>query len=246
MVHVSRILEAGTGDDPVSQMPRAVVVIPAYQARLSIGELVRAVANQNLPVLVVDDASTDGTTEEAKKSGATVLRLPVNQGKGAALREGFSKALAGPYDWILTLDADGQHLPDEIPKFFEAAHDKGADMVLGNRMENPEGMPLVRRLTNGLMSRLLSRMTHQSFPDSQCGFRLIHRRVLEGLSLSTHRFEIESELLVKAARAGFKIVSIPVRSFYSTHVSFIRPFKDTVRFFRFLSNLNKEPTPKRS
>lgn len=215
-------------------MEKAIVVIPAYQAEHSIGTLVQAVVNQNLPVIVVDDASTDDTAGLARRAGARVVRLSVNLGKGAALRVGFSKALEGPYDWVLTMDSDGQHLPGEISKFLEAAQQKGADIVVGNRMEDPKGMPLIRRFTNFFMSRLLSRLIRQEVPDSQCGFRLIRRRVLEKIHLTTHRFEIESELVVKSAQAGFKIVSIPVPSVYPRGASFIRPLSDTIRFLRFL------------
>ena len=215
-------------------MEKTIVVIPAYQAEHSIGTLVQAVVDQNLPVIVVDDASTDDTAGKARGAGARVVRLPVNRGKGAALCAGFSKALEGPYDWVLTMDSDGQHPPGEISKFLEAAQQKGADIVVGNRMEDPKGMPLIRRFTNHCMSRLLSRLIRQEVPDSQCGFRLIRRRVLEKIHLTTHRFEIESELVVKGAQAGFKIVSIPVPSVYPRGASFIRPLSDTIRFLRFL------------
>lgn len=223
-------------------MERTIVVIPAYQAQRSIGALVQAVVRQDLPVVVVDDASTDDTEGQARKAGATVVRLHVNRGKGAALRIGFSKALEGSCDWVLTMDSDGQHLPSEISKFLEAAQQEGVDIVVGNRMGNPGGMPLIRRFTNHVMSWLLSRLIRQDIPDSQCGFRLIHRRALEQIHLTTRRFEIESELVVKGAKAGFKIVSIPVSSLYPRGASFIRPFSDTVRFFRFLSALRKEPS----
>lgn len=227
-------------------MERILVIIPAYQAQSSIGPLVRAIRDQGLPVLVVDDASPDQTSQEAGKAGAAVIRLPVNQGKGAALREGFSKGLAGPYEGFLTMDSDGQHLPEEIPNFLEAAQRSNADLVLGNRMSHPEGMPWVRRLTNRWMSWILSWLIHQRIPDSQCGFRLVHRRLLEAITLSTRRFEIESELLVKAAQAHGKIVSIAVCSFYPDRRSFIRPFRDTVRFFRFLWGLVRAPVSKGS
>ncbi|MBI3614910.1 MAG: glycosyltransferase family 2 protein [Candidatus Omnitrophica bacterium] len=217
----------------------AVVLIPAYQAQAMIGSLVGQAAAQGLPVIVVDDASSDQTSQRAEESGARVIRRQVNGGKGRALREGLEHALKAGYDWILTMDADGQHLPSEIPRFLEAAAQGSADLILGNRMENPKGMPLDRRLTNWLMSRILSSVAGQRFPDTQCGFRLIGRRVLEQVDLDRDRFEIESELLVKSAWAGARIVSIPVSSVYDRNTSFIRPGRDTLRFFRFLFGLWK-------
>ncbi len=215
----------------------AVVVIPAYQARGSIGPLVRAVREQGLPVIVVDDASSDETLREAKESGASVIRRSLNGGKGMALREGLDAALKSGYRWMLTMDADGQHLPSEIPRFLEVGVRESADLILGDRMHSPKGMPLDRWLTNRFMSWVLSWVAGQRIPDSQCGFRLISHNILEQVNLSCDRFETESELLVKSARAGYRIVSIPVSSVYRRNLSFIRPVQDTVRFFRFLFSM---------
>ena len=211
-----------------------VAVIPAYQAQATISSLVRRIVAQKLPVIVVDDASSDQTVRRAEEAGARVLRRPVNGGKGKVLREGFEAALAAGYDWVLTLDADGQHLPSEIPRFLEAAARGSADLILGNRMENPKEMPRDRWLTNWLMSRILSWIAGQRFPDTQCGFRAVHRRILEKVELRFDRFEIESELLIQSAKAGARIISIPVSSVYRRSLSFIRPVRDTFRFFYFL------------
>ncbi len=221
-------------------MLKAVVVIPAFEAQSTLRPLVEAVLAQGLAVIVVDDASQDATGAEAKDAGAKVVRRSINGGKGMALREGLFLAVQEGYPWILTMDADGQHLPVEIPRFLEAAAQGNADLILGNRMEDPKGMPLDRRLTNGFMSWLLSRVSGQQIPDTQCGFRLISRRVLEKVRLRTERFEIESELVVKAAWAGFRIQSIPVSSVYSNSFSFIRPLRDTIRFLRFLRSLRRD------
>jgi len=137
------------------------------------------------------------------------------------------------------MDADGQHLPNEIPTFLEAAvHGKG-DLILGDRMGDPKGMPLGRRGTNWLMSLLLSRVAGRRIPDTQCGFRLLSKRVLEGLDLVSERFEIESELVVKAAWAGYGIHSVSVSSVYGRSSSFIHPVRDTFRFLRFLLRLKR-------
>ncbi len=245
---------------------KVVVVIPAYQAHGTIGSLVAEVKHMGLSAIVVDDASNDGTAKEAEAAGAMVIRRPANGGKGAALRDGIPAALQLGCDWLLTMDADGQHLVSEIPLFLEESRRGGADLLIGNRMgprrtrdaalprqrgwyrlgRRPRGMPLDRWVTNRFMSWILSRIAGQKVPDTQCGFRMIRRKVLEKVRLTSDRFEVESELVIRAARAGFRIDSVPVSSVYRRHSSFIRPLRDTVRFFCFLNQLKREKDPKRS
>lgn len=212
-------------------------MIPAYQAEATIAPLIRDVVALGLPVFVVDDASRDRTGGLASGAGAIVIRRQSNGGKGTALRQGFQEVLEKGYRWCLTMDADGQHLPSEIHRFLEAALRDQADLIVGNRMGNPLGMPFKRRLTNRLMSWLLSRLAGSAIPDTQCGFRLVSRQVLERVALTSERFEIESELLIKAARNRFRILSVPVSCVYRRESSFVRPIKDTIRFFRFLARL---------
>ena len=224
----------------MSSADLVVVVIPAYQAKQTIGPLVTEVKRMGLPVIVVDDASNDGTAKAAETAGASVIRRGMNGGKGAALRDGIPAALQMGCGWVLTLDADGQHLVSEIPLFLEESRRGGADLLIGNRMGRPRGMPLDRWVTNRFMSWILSRIAGQKVPDTQCGFRMIRREVLEKVRLTSDRFEVESELVIRAARAGFRIASVPVSSVYRRQSSFIRPLRDTVRFFRFLRLLKKE------
>ena len=213
---------------------RTVVVIPAYNAEASIGTLVQQLISQH-QVIVVDDGSTDRTAEAAAAAGAAVLRQPRNGGKGAALRRGFAAALERGAEAVVTMDGDGQHDPADLPHLAAAAAASRAGIVLGNRMSSRGTMPRVRWYTNRAMSAMLSRLCRQAIPDSQCGFRWIAREVLERCPLSAERFEIESELLVAASRAGFAIASVPVRSIYDRHTSTIRPWQDTWRFLRFLA-----------
>jgi glycosyltransferase involved in cell wall biosynthesis len=217
------------------------VVIPAFQAESTIGPVVASVRRFGLSVIVVDDASTDATAAKAKQAGARVITRSANGGKGASLRQGLEEALKGKSNWFLTMDADGQHLAEEIPLFLRAAAAGGADMIVGNRMGKPNGMPPIRIATNRTMSWFLSRMTRQYVPDTQCGFRIVSRPALEKIELSSDRFEIDSEFVVKAAWAGFRIRSIPVSSVYRREPSFIRPFRDTLRFFRFIRSLKPPP-----
>lgn len=225
-----------SSDGPVL---RPQVIIPAYQAERTVRRVVQLVGLYGLPVLVVDDASSDATALEARAAGARVLTLPINRGKGNALRRGFELALREGHDWVLTLDADGQHLPSEIPHFLEVAGLGHHDLILGNRMGAPAAMPWDRRLTNRFMSWLISRITRRWIPDSQCGFRMISARVLRGVELTADRYEIETELAVKAVWAGFRTASIPVSSIYRRETSFIRPLRDTVRFLLLLRTLRR-------
>ena len=211
-------------------MGRYCVVIPAFDAAGSIGELVRRVKLQGLEVVVIDDGSRDHTASIASAQGALVISHLCNQGKGQALRTGFEYVLRSRYDGVITLDSDGQHDPQEIPQLIRAGEVQHAGLVLGNRMTNGAAMPRLRRLTNGLMSDIISSVARQRIPDSQCGFRFIRREVLESVPLRAMRFEIETELVLGAALRRWKIVSVPVRSIYRDHHSHIRPVREGLRF----------------
>jgi len=211
------------------------VVIPAFNEGEKVGGVLSKVRDLKYPVLLVDDGSTDETPRIAKAlTGVHVISLSPNQGKGAALRKGMDWCLARNYAAVLLMDADGQHRPEELGLFLDELRRGEGDVIVGNRMLHPEGMPLLRRATNQFLSWVTSRLTHQRIPDSQCGFRVLKAEVLRKLSLRTTHFEIESEMLFQASKHGFKIVSIPIRSVYEGAKSQIHPLKDTLRFFRFL------------
>ncbi len=212
---------------------KVCIVIPAFNEERTIGTLVRQVRAGGHDVTVADDGSSDATVSQARCAGAEVLVSAVNRGKGAALARGFAHCLRRGYDAAITMDGDGQHAPEDVPFFVRAAQAPHTDILVGNRMHDSGTMPLVRYCTNMFMSWLISLLAGQQIPDTQCGFRLIKRRVLESISLRSSKFEVESEMLVKAARAGFSIVSVPVTTIYSGEDSSIRPFRDTLRFIRF-------------
>ena len=216
----------------------ACVVIPGFNVARTIGSLVLQLKASGFEVVVVDDGSTDRTGEIACAAGAHVVRHPENIGKGRALRDGFAAALAMEGGPLVTMDGDGQHLPADLPRLLAALEQDGVGVVVGNRMQNLRNMPWVRRATNWMMSRGISRLCGQWVPDSQCGFRAIRREVLTRIALTTDRYEIESELLVKAARAGFHLVSVPVTTVYRNERSRIHPIADTLRFFRFIGTLS--------
>jgi glycosyltransferase involved in cell wall biosynthesis len=191
---------------------RVAALVPAYQAAPWLGDvLARIRALDSSPqVLVVDDGSRDATAQIAREAGVRVLSFAGNRGKGAALRAGF-EALR-EFDAVITLDADGQHPPECIPAFLRAAQD-GADVVLGAR-ERSAAMPAPRRFANSLSSGWASAIAGQPIRDSQCGYRLFRREVLERTPLSSGRYEVESEMVVRAARLGFRFAEVPVPTVY--------------------------------
>jgi glycosyltransferase involved in cell wall biosynthesis len=210
------------------------VIIPSYNESKTIGALVKKIKAQGLDVLVIDDGSIDNTSVIATQAGAELIRQDTNRGKGNALKEAFRFMLNKDYQAVITMDADGQHNPEDIPHFIEAAINSKAEMVIGNRMSSRQGMPLVRWLTNNFMSFLISIICRCNIRDSQCGFRLIKRRLLEKLHPISDNYEIESEIIVQACRKGFQIKFIPVQTIYASQTSQINPVIDTIRFFKYL------------
>ncbi|MFA5008659.1 MAG: glycosyltransferase family 2 protein [Candidatus Omnitrophota bacterium] len=215
------------------------MVIPAYNEAQFLEGILRSLKEKKLNIIVVDDGSKDSTYEVAKIRADIVVRNEKNLGKGMALRKAIGFLLENEkFDYIITMDGDGQHSVSDIDEFIRKA-ENGENFVVGNRMDNPKGMPKTRILTNKVMSWLLSKMVSQSIPDTQCGFRLISRDVLEKIKFRTNKFEVESEVLLKAAKEGFAIKSIPIQSIYFSHIkSKIHPFLDTFRFIRFLFTVN--------
>ncbi|MEW6171156.1 MAG: glycosyltransferase family 2 protein [Candidatus Omnitrophota bacterium] len=215
---------------------KTCILIPTYNEEKSIGQLIKQIKTQNFDVLVIDDGSKDKTKDIAIKEGAIVLENKINLGKGASLRKGFEYLLSKDYDLAIIMDGDGQHSPDDINKFILKANDPQIGIVIGNRLLKPKNMPFVRLLTNKLMSVWISKLCKQNIPDSQCGYRLIKKDVLNRIRLKSQNFEIESELLIEAARSGFKIDSVPIASIYQNHKSRINPILDTIRFIKFIFN----------
>lgn len=216
-----------------------MILMPAYREGSRIGAAVREGLHHIPLVVVVDDGSPDNTAAAARDAGAVVLVHAVNQGKGAALRTGFRYARKQGVAFVLTMDADGQHAAADIPVFLETFARGDYPVLVGNRMGNPGAMPLARRLTNRFMSALLSRKMGQRVPDSQNGFRLYRTDVIPEIPESDARFAAESEILLELSRQGVKIGSVPVRAIYGNERSKIRPWRDTLRFFRMLKAFDR-------
>lgn len=213
---------------------KGCVLIPSFNESKIIYDLIREVKNIGFDVLVVDDGSSDGTDTLARSAGAEVISHPRNMGKGASLRTGFQRVVDEDYDFIITMDGDGQHSPQDIDNFVKLFSADGSDIIVGNRMDEPKNMPLPRWLTNKTMSMVISSICKTYIPDSQCGFRLIKTSVLKDIVLSASNYEIESELLIQAAKRNYRIKSVTVTTIYEGQASQINPVVDTIRFIRFV------------
>jgi glycosyltransferase involved in cell wall biosynthesis len=209
-------------------------LIPAYCEEKHIADVVRRAFAQLDTVLVVDDGSPDATAAEASKAGAQLLKHDANRGKGAAIKTGLRHLAERGFRWILILDGDGQHRPEEIPRFLAEAGRGPVLMLVGDRMAERHRMPPVRRATNRLMSSLISRICDQPIPDTQCGFRMLHRDVVPLLFCESDAYEYETEMLFRASGEGIRIASVPVSTLYGDEKSKIRPLRDTLRFIRLL------------
>lgn len=225
--------------DAFANRASVAALIPAYREEKHIFDVARRALAQLEHVLVLNDGSPDATAEKAGKAGAEVISHEVNRGKGAAIKTGLRQLTARGFPYILILDGDGQHLPEEIPRFLEEANRTQSRFIVGNRMSDTRAMPFVRTMTNRFMSWQIGRVCRQSIPDSQCGFRMIHREVAPLLFCETDAFDYETEMLLIAARAGFKISSVPVSTVYDGEKSKISPVRDTVRFFRLMARYRK-------
>lgn len=228
----------------MSAVSRANVaaLIPAYLEEKHIAEVVRRVASHLDTVLVVDDGSRDATEAKAREAGAEVIRHTINQGKGAAIKTGLREIFSrGAFEYALLLDGDGQHLPEEIPAFLDEATRSGSRLIVGNRMSDTATMPFVRRATNHFMSSQISSVCGQRIPDTQCGFRMIHRELGAALiDCPSSRYDFETEMLAIAARRGCRIESVPVSTVYGDETSKIHPVQDTIRFIKLMRRLQRQ------
>ena len=224
---------------------QTAAVIPAYQDEKHIGDVARRTRARLNHVLVVDDGSTDQTEQRAREAGAEVIVHPQNQGKGEAIKTGLAHWLGNTNSsstredrqitWVVLLDSDGQHLPEEIDRFLAAAASvTQPTFFIGNRMNDVARMPFLRRLVNRYMSSQISRVCGQEIPDTQCGYRMLHRQIIPDMLGGSHRFEYETEALIIASRKGYRVESVPISTVYTDQVSKIHPVRDALRFFKLM------------
>lgn len=213
------------------------ILIPALNAAQTIGVLLDRIRAQGgrERVIVVDDGSGDDTSEIAREKGAIVLRHDKNKGKGAALKTGFHHVLSSSEcDAVLTMDADLQHDPVEIPNFVAERSRSDADFVIGYRRRMGSGMPFHRILSNSITSALVSAKTGVEVRDSQSGYRLITRRVLTSIDVESDGYEAETEMLIKVARKGFRFGFVPIATIYAGAGSHMTHWRTTYQFLRVL------------
>ncbi len=211
------------------------VLIPSYRSADKLDSflpiLLTSVPAES--ILVVDDGSRDHTDEVCRRLGVSCTAHECNKGKGAALRLGFQELAMRDITWIATMDADGQHAVNDLPRFISAARrypDSG--LIIGTRSRRLGTMPAMRILSNTMTSAALSLLTRSVVSDSQCGFRFYSKRLLSATTTTCDRFEMESEIILRARFAGFPVRFVEVQTLYCTDQSHISPGADTVRWIR--------------
>jgi len=209
-----------------------VGLVPAYQAAATIADVVAGTRTRLGHVVVVDDGSTDDTAARATTAGAEVIRHSANAGKGAAIATGLRALAARGIARALTLDADGQHLPREIPVLLTASDAAPTAIVVGVRRKTGHPIRALNRFGNWIAVRLLHLIAGQPLPDTQSGFRIYPVAATLALGVQGARYDFETEVLLRAARRGIPLVGVPVDVHYppvAERVSHFRPGVDTIR-----------------
>jgi glycosyltransferase involved in cell wall biosynthesis len=210
-------------------LDKVCILIPAYNAQETLGSVLKKIEPLQMDTIVVNDGSSDETKRVALENEVQLLEHPLNLGKGAALRTGFQYLLQKDYQAVITLDADGQHDPSEIPSLLKIFQSVKPDILIASRAAEFGKMTFLRRFWNRLGVKAVARLCHSDITDSQSGFRLIRTRVLKEVNFSTSRFETELELLIKACKKGFSVLSVPIdtQKVDGTGSSHFRPVVDT-------------------
>jgi glycosyltransferase involved in cell wall biosynthesis len=213
----------------MQHLDKACILIPAFNAQETLGSVLRKMEPLHLDTLVINDGSSDETKKVVLENGVGLLEHPFNLGKGAALRTGFQYILQRGYQIVITLDADGQHDPSEIPSLLKIFQTVQPDILIASRAAEFGKMTFLRRFWNRLGVKAVARLCHSDITDSQSGFRLIRADVLKKIDLVTSRFETELELLIKACKKGFSVLSVPINTqqIDGTGSSHFRPVVDT-------------------
>lgn len=212
-----------------------MVVIPAYNAGKLVCEVLKGVLGYFDPaqIILVDDGSSDHTAAAVQPFNIVLIRHEFNRGKGAALRTAFEYVLSKTSaQAVISLDADGQHRPQELPKFLEAFARTSAALIIGCRNFDPHVMPWTRVMSNYMTSRLLSWKIGQHVRDSQSGYRLYSRRLLEKFALKTSGYETESEVIIQAGKLGMRIEFVSIDTVYGSETSHIRGVREIGRFIK--------------
>ena len=190
--------------------------IPAYNEESVISKVVKEVQKYVDKVVVCDDGSTDKTSENANSAGAKVIKLERNKGKGAAMRSLFDYAKKENADIVVTIDGDGQFLPEEIPKLIKPVMNNQADIVIGYRFDDKDEMPTYRRVGNKLLDKVSNLATELPYRDTQSGFRSYSKKAIESIKITTNGFGADSDILIDASRKGLRISEEKITVLYNT------------------------------
>ncbi len=210
-------------------LDKVCILISAYNAEQTLGSVLEAIRPLKMDMVVVNDGSVDETKRVVLEYGALLLEHPSNLGKGAALRTGFNYILEKGYQVVITVDADGQHNPSEIPSLLRIFQNVKPDILIASRAGEFCRMTFLRRFWNRLGAKAVARLCHSDITDSQSGFRLIRTEILKEITLVTSRYETELELLIKSCKKGFNVLSVPTVAprVDGTAFSHFRPVADT-------------------
>ena len=210
-----------------------VAVIPAYNEGKTIKKVLEATMPNVDKIVVIDDGSIDDTYDKAVEIATHVISNGTNKGYGIALKKGIEKAMQIGADWIVALDADGEHNPQEIPKLLNAAKQKNADVVLGSRfLRNGEAvkMPFIKRVSNTISTLMFIFLYRVKLTDSQSGFRVYKRRVFELINCSQNGMLLNTEILIASAKRGLKLVEVPIISISSGRKFGNHQFEEVVAY----------------
>jgi hypothetical protein len=215
----------------------ALVLIPARNEAATVGRVVRGCRRAGFAVIVIDDASSDDTAQQAAQAGADVLApCGPRHGKTAALHHALCR-LPDTAEWLFFLDGDGQHDPADLERFWRVRD--GADLIVGNRFPDADRMPLLRRWTNRIMSACLRT---SGVADTQCGFRLVRRCWLGDWLPAGHHFQFETEMALLAATCPARILNLPIPATYAREESKIVIWRDALNFAKCLMR-HRMPRP---
>ncbi len=188
--------------------------IPTYNEEARIFDVIKRTSMQVDQIVVCDDGSTDNTSKIAKNAGVEVVRHEKNLGKGAAMKSLFNYAKKIEADVVITIDGDGQSIPEEIPKLMNPILEKKSDIVIGNRFENNQQMPSYRKIGNKVLDKIVTLASDLPFQDTQSGFRAYSKKAIELIDFKTTGFGVDAEILVNASRIGLKIMEEKVTVLY--------------------------------
>ena len=218
-----------------------VILIPVYNEEKTLTNTIKSLKSLNYNYIIIDDGSTDNTWNIIRDEADWFVTYKSNKGKGYAIKIGAEKIIKEGYDYILIMDGDGQSSIKDITSFIHAQKvTPNAKIIIGNRLWSPKGMSKIRYFINKIMSYIISKLAGTDIPDTQCGFRLVHKDVFN-IETKCSRFEYESEILIKLGRLGEKIESIPIECIYfKDRDSKIKIIRDTLRFIKMIWRIYNE------